>query len=77
MKSSILKWYSLVVLFLVNFVMFAQTAQPDSPDFGNPGGGNTDTEDGSPINTFIVFLAIAGIVFAAQYFRKPSAVKIK
>lgn len=73
MKSSILKWYSLIALLLVNFVMFAQ-------DSGDPGaGGQTaNLENGdSPINTFVVFLAVAGILFAAQYFRKPSAVKIK
>lgn len=74
MKSSVLKWYMFAFLFLSEFVMFAQDGETD------PGSGAEDETTSpleatdAPINSRLVILAIAAIVFSIYYFRKNKQV---
>lgn len=63
MKSTLLKIKLLVITLLVSFVGFAQ------PD---PDGGD---EFETPINTYVIWLAMAGIVLAFGYYKKFKTVK--
>jgi len=63
-----LKLYMFLALFLSDFLMFAQ----DDPgtDFEDENGdtGGSVEDDAVPINSKLIFLALAGIAFAYYYY---------
>ncbi|MEY4875471.1 MAG: hypothetical protein RL708_620 [Bacteroidota bacterium] len=65
MKNIALKSYVTFFCFFSNFMLFAQTGD-------NTGSGDLEADDApvAPINGKLVFLAVAGIVFALYTFRK-------
>jgi hypothetical protein len=64
MKNILLKLYCTLFCLLSSFLVFAQVGD-DTPDGDLEGG-----EPPMPINGQLIFLAIAGIVFAYYTFRK-------
>lgn len=67
MKNSLLKWYMLAFMLVSDFVVFAQD-EPVSDGEGD--GGVEGLDPGTPINGKLIFLGIAGIVFAYAYYVK-------
>lgn len=66
-----LKIYIFLAVLMSDFIMFAD----DDPGTGfEDQFGNTDgtVDDGVPINSKIVFLAIAAVTFAYYHFREQS-----
>ena len=66
MKNSILKWCMLALLMVSNVAVFAQAGGGGN---GNQGGGTVEEPD-APINSKLIFLAIAGVIFAYHFFAK-------
>jgi hypothetical protein len=74
MKKNLLKWSLLAFMLVSNLVMFAQ--DPDSTE----GGEGPPLEGGdqpTPINGMLVYLAVAGILFAVYYFSKMQKQKLQ
>lgn len=65
MKSNLLKIYIFSIVFMSDFVMFAQPGTDD-------GGGGLEGDDPppAPINSKLFWLALFGIILAFNFFRK-------
>ena len=68
MNKNLLKFFTLSLLFVSNFAMFAQGDDDD--------GGCLECPDPAPapINSKIIILLIAGIIFAFYTFRRNKKV---
>jgi len=68
MKNNIFKFVMFAFIMATNFSVFAQ----EQDGIGSTGTGNIGTEGGdgpvAPINSKLIWLAIAGITFAVFYF---------
>ena len=64
MKKIFLKWSMFAFMLMYNVAIFAQVEQD------NPTGDQEGDDDSSPINSKLIFLAIAGVMFAFYYFNK-------
>ncbi|HEU0137041.1 MAG TPA: hypothetical protein VFQ50_07100, partial [Flavobacterium sp.] len=66
MKNNLLKLYVLTFVLFSDFVMFAQDPGDDT------GGGDLEEDDApeAPINGKLIYLAIAGILFAVYTYRR-------
>ena len=64
MKNILLKTYMLAFFLLNGFIMFAQPGD-------DTGSGNLEGDDSpaAPINSKLIILALAGVVFAVYTFR--------
>ena len=60
MKSNLFKLYATLMMAFVSFLSFADPIDPPADD----------DPPASPINTKLIWLAVAGIVFVYFYFRK-------
>ncbi|WP_159802316.1 hypothetical protein [Flavobacterium sp. MK4S-17] len=65
MTNNVLKFYFLAFLLVSDFVVFAQDTGPTEDT-----GGPEDSDPAAPINTKLIVLALAGIMFAYYYFIK-------
>jgi len=62
MKSNLFKLYATLMMAFVSFLSFADPIDPPADD----------DPPASPINTKLIWLAVAGIVFVYFYFRKQA-----
>ena len=60
MKSNLFKFYATLMMAFVSFLSFADPIDPPADDDPPP----------APINTKLIRLAVAGIIFVYFYFRK-------
>lgn len=67
MKNKVLKWYLLAFLLISDIVVFAQPGQDSTDEDEVPLEGG---DDAAPINAKIIYLAIAGCMFAYYYYSK-------
>ncbi|MFP5439702.1 MAG: hypothetical protein ACLGH8_18140 [Bacteroidia bacterium] len=72
MKSSVLKWYMFAFLFVSEFIMFAQPGDTAEDETDTPLEG-TDPPP-TPINSKLIILAIAAIIFSVAYYRRNKQV---
>ncbi len=65
MNKKVLSLYILIFVFLSDFVMYAQPGDDD-------GNGDLEGDDPAPapINSKLIILALAGILFAIYTFRR-------
>jgi hypothetical protein len=68
MKNNLIKFYIFCMLFMSDYVMFAQPGTDD-------GGGGLEDDDPppAPINSKLFWLAVFGIAFAFNYFRNKKS----
>lgn len=71
MKKKVFSAFVLATFFLMDFAVFA------SPGSGGDGSGGTEGEDDPPlpINGKLIYLAIAGVLFASWMYRRHKAAK--
>ncbi|HBD27381.1 MULTISPECIES: hypothetical protein [unclassified Flavobacterium] len=62
MKSNLFKLYATLMMAFVSFLSFADPIDPPADDDPPP----------APINTKLIWLAVAGIIFVYFYFRKQA-----
>ncbi|UGS24288.1 hypothetical protein [Flavobacterium channae] len=62
MKSNLFKLYATLIMAFISFLSNAQPVDPPVDSDPPP----------APINTKLVWLAVAGIIFAYFYFRKQA-----
>jgi hypothetical protein len=65
--KKLLKFYLLSFVLLSDFLTYAQ---PGDTDGGGPGGLEGGDPEPAPINSKLILLAIAGILFVIYTFRK-------
>jgi len=68
MKQNLYKLYFLSFFLLVDFMAFADDIPGD--DDGTGGGLEGDDPEPAPINGKLIWLAIAGILFALYVFKR-------
>ena len=61
MKSNLLKLYATLMMAFISFLSYAQLDPPAADD-----------PPPAPINTKLIWLAVAGIIFVYFYFRKQA-----
>ena len=61
MKSNLLKLYATLMMAFISFLSYAQLDPPADDD-----------PPPAPINTKLIWLAVAGIIFVYFYFRKQA-----
>ncbi len=71
MKNSLNLYFVTFLLLVSDFVAFAQTG-PNDDDGG--GGVETGDPEPAPINSKLILLAVAGVLFAIYTFRKNKRV---
>ena len=69
MIHKIFKIYIVAILLLTDFIMFAQD-DPGNLFEDDLGNIDDDIEDNMPINSKLIWLAIAGIAFMLYYIKK-------
>ena len=62
MKSNLFKLYATLLMAFVSFLSFGNPIDPPADDDPPP----------APINTKLIWLAVAGIIFVYFYFRKQA-----
>lgn len=67
MKTNLLRIYLLTVFLLSDFLLFAQDTPADNSDTGNLEGNDAPQ---APINGKLIWLAVAGLLFAIYTFRR-------
>lgn len=71
MKNKVVKYYIAAVYFCSTIVLHAQPATEDLT-----GTGNLEGDDAAPINNYLIFLAIVGILLVFMKFRAIQFKKI-
>lgn len=69
-KKNLFNWYIIATMMLVDFVAFAQGGPGDDDD---DGGLEDDDAPPVPINGKMIWLAVAGILFALYIYRSYKA----
>ncbi|WP_116787983.1 hypothetical protein [Flavobacterium psychrotrophum] len=75
--KNFVKWYAVAFFLVSSFTMFAQGGSDETSPQNTSGGGQTvDGEDPSgSINNQLVYLGLAGAVFAFAYYKNSVAKK--
>ena len=63
MKNNLLKFVMFAFIMATNFAAFAQPNDEGTGNIGSEGDG-----DNAPIDSKVIWLAIAGVTFAVYYF---------
>lgn len=74
--KNFVKWYAVAFFLVSSFAVFAQTSNENDPANGTGGGETVDGEDPSgSINSQLIYLGLAGAVFAFAYYKNSVAKK--
>ena len=68
MKPKFLKLYIAAILFMTDFMLFAQPGNSFEDETGNT-NGNVEA-DAAPINGLVIYLGITALLFAFLWFKK-------
>lgn len=71
MKKKVISAFVLATFLLMDFKMFASPASEGDGEGGPEGGDNPPL----PINGKLIYLAIAGVLFASWMYRRHKAAK--